>query len=224
MESNLKSKVPVLYSYWRSSCSWRVRIALHLKNVDYEYRAIHLVKDGGEQLKDEYRDVNPLAQVPAYIDYTEDGEPITITQSLAIMEYLEEKYPTQGINILGHDIFQRAKVRQISEMINSGTQPIQNLSVMNHHSSDQKEKSAWSKHFIDKGLKAVEKILEQTSGKYCVGNFISMADCCLVPQVYNAKRFNVDLDQFPMIRKIVDALESEDAFVKAHPQLQPDSQ
>jgi len=224
MESNENAKVPVLFSYWRSSCSWRVRIALHLKNVEYEYRAIHLVKDGGEQLKDEFRNINPLSQVPAYIDYTEDGEPRTITQSLAIMEYLEEKYQSQGISILGNDIFQRAKVRQISEMINSGTQPIQNLSVMNYHSTDQKERSAWSKHFIDKGLKAVEKVLEKSAGKYCVGNSISMADCCLVPQVYNAKRFNVDMNQFPIIKEIIGNLETEDAFVKAHPQQQPDSQ
>jgi len=208
---------PILYSYWRSSCSWRVRIALELKSVDYEYRAIHLVKNGGQQLTSEYGEINPLNQVPAFV-YNDE----TITQSMAILEYLEAIFPE--VKLLPYEPLQKAKVREICEVINAGTQPIQNLSVMNKHSDIQAERVAWSHFWINKGLIAVEVLVSKSGGKYCVGDEITMADCCLIPQVYNANRFKVDMKQFPNINRIVQNLEQVKAFVRAHPDNQPDKQ
>uniref|UniRef100_H2B647 Glutathione S-transferase zeta n=1 Tax=Paracyclopina nana TaxID=565004 RepID=H2B647_PARNA len=209
---------PVLYSYWRSSCSWRVRIALALKKVEYEYKAVHLVKDGGEQHKEGYKTINPMGQVPAF---EFDGK--NFTQSMAIMELLEEYYQN-CCKILPSDPFERAKVREICEVINSGTQPIQNLSVMKKHSSDQAERNEWSRFWIEKGLRGVEAKLEKHSGKYCVGDTITMADCCLIPQVYNANRFAVSMEHFHNINRIVACLEKHEAFIAAHPDSQPDAQ
>lgn len=210
------SKV-VLYSYYRSSASWRVRLALAFKNIDYEYRAVHLVKDGGEQHKDEYRTLNPSRQVPTLII---DGT--TLTQSMAIVEYLEET--KEGQRILPKDPILRAQARRIAEMINSGIQPLQNLSVLQkldkYTNSDIKQE--WGHFWIDRGFKAVEAVLSSTSGKYCVGDEISIADLCLVPQVYNAKRFKVDMSQFPTINRIHDDLVKMEQFKTADPLHQPD--
>jgi len=207
---------PILYSYWRSSCSWRVRIALEIKGIRYTYRAVHLVKDGGEQNKEEYKNINPMGQVPALVM---NGE--TITQSMAILEFLEESFPDKT-KLLPNDRIQRAKVREICEVINAGTQPIQNLCVMNKHSSDPSERTKWSNFWIEKGLQSVEILLSKCSGNFCVGDSFTMADCCLVPQVYNANRFKVDMDQFPNINRIMLNLEKEQAFILAHPDSQPD--
>ena len=166
---------------------------------------------------DEYQKVNPMAQVPAL----DMGDGKIITQSLAIMEFLDEVYP-DGQQLLPKEAFEKAKVREISEIINAGTQPLQNLSVITHHSSDPEERKIWSQFWISKGLRVVEKLLGQSSGKYCVGDEITMADCCLVPQIYNANRFAVDMSQFPNINRILKALEVEKAFIAAHPDNQPD--
>ena len=123
-----------------------------------------------------------------------------------------------------HCILRFDKVREICEVINSGTQPIQNLSVMNKHSQVQEEKMAWSKFWIANGLSAVEELLSKSSGKFCVGDSVTMADCCLVPQVYNANRFKVDMSIFPNINRIVKNLEQIEAVIAAHPDNQPDKQ
>ena len=227
---------PVLYSYWRSSCSWRVRIgnlqfillkfnnfhkniALELKDVDYEYRAVHLVKDGGQQHKKEYKEINPMGQVPALVMPNSQ----VITQSMAILEFLEENFTS--MKLLPAEAFQRAKVREICEVINAGTQPIQNLSVLIKHSpDDQAERSKWAHFWIENGLKSVEILLQKSSGEFCVGDQITLADCLLVPQVYNANRFKVDMSQFPCISRILQNLEKNEAFIKAHPDTQPDKQ
>ena len=128
----------------------------------------------------------------------------------------------QIINING--ILHSYKVREVCEVINSGTQPIQNLSVMNKHSQVQEEKMAWSKFWIANGLSAVEELLSKSSGKFCVGDSVTMADCCLVPQVYNANRFKVDMSIFPNINRIVKNLEQIEAVIAAHPDNQPDKQ
>ncbi|XP_062597851.1 maleylacetoacetate isomerase-like [Saccostrea cucullata] len=208
---------PVLYSYFRSSCAWRVRIALNIKGIQYEYRAVNLIKDGGMQRKDEYTTVNPMQQVPALIM---DGA--TLTQSISIMEYLEEKYPTNAI--MPKDPLQRAKVREICELIASGIQPIQNLIVLQkvEKLSSAEEKSEWARFFIEKGFIALETILGECAGKYCVGDTVTMADICLVPQVGNAKRFSADMSKFPLISKINEELEKIEAFQKASPFKQPD--
>jgi len=183
--------------------------------MDVEHRPVHLVKDGGEQLKPEYGSVNPLHQVPSFLI---DG--IRLTQSMAIMEYINEICPKA--NLLPSSSKERAKVRMICEMINSGIQPIQNLSVMKKHSDKQEERVAWSHFFIDKGFVALEKVLAETAGTCCVGDEVTLADCCLVPQVYNAQRFSVDMSKFPVIAGVHANLEKKDEFIAAHPSKQID--
>lgn len=204
----------VLYSYFRSSCSYRVRIALALKNIDYEYKAVSLIKDGGEQHSEDYKAVNPMEQVPALVV---NGD--CLTDSLAIMEYLEEAHP-ETTRILPKDPIKRAQSRRLSQMIASGIQPIQNLSVLQKIGDEKK--MDWGHYWIDLGFKALEKTLETTAGKYCVGDDITLADICLVPQVFNANRFKVDLLKFPTIKRIHDELILNEAFKTAHPFRQPD--
>ncbi|KAI5616719.1 maleylacetoacetate isomerase isoform 2 [Silurus asotus] len=204
---------PVLHGYFRSSCSWRVRIAFALKGIEYDQVPVNLVKDGGQQLTDQYRAVNPMQQVPAV---TIDG--ITLSQSLAIIQYIDETRPLP--RLLPVDPQQRAQVRMISDVIASGIQPLQNLTVLEKVGS---EKIQWAQHYINKGFNALESILKQTSGTYCFGNEISMADICLAPQVYNAERYKVDLDQYPTIKRINQTLMKIEAFKVSHPSCQPDT-
>ncbi|XP_064624073.1 probable maleylacetoacetate isomerase 2 [Lineus longissimus] len=202
---------PLLYSYFRSSCSWRVRIALALKGIEYETKALHLVK--GDQRSDDYKEVNPIGQVPSLVI---DGH--TLTQSLAILEYLEETRP--DVPILPKDPAKRAEARAIAELIGSGIQPIQNLSVLQYVGDEKKME--WAKHWIDRGFQALEKMLAKTAGKYCSGDDLTVADLCLVPQVYNANRFKVDMSKFPVILRVHAELEQLEAFKAAHPSRQPD--
>ncbi|XP_012869472.1 PREDICTED: maleylacetoacetate isomerase [Dipodomys ordii] len=169
---------PILYSYFRSSCSWRVRIALALKGINYETVPINLIKDGGQQFSEEFEALNPMKQVPAL---KIDG--IIIGQSLAIIEYLEETRPTP--RLLPQDPKKKASVRMISDLISSGIQPLQNLSVLKQMGDNPQP---WAQKVIISGFDALEKILQSTAGKYCVGDEVSMADLCLVPQVANAER------------------------------------
>ncbi|XP_063589423.1 probable maleylacetoacetate isomerase 2 isoform X1 [Penaeus indicus] len=206
----MSSSKPILYSYFRSSCSWRVRIALAHKGVDYEYRAINLLKQ--EQVSDEYKKLNPLGQVPALI-VNEN----TLTQSISILEYLEEAFPQKPL--LPKDLLKRAKVREVCEIIGSGIQPLQNLAVLQKIGETKME---WGHFYIQNGFVALEQVLANSAGKYCVGDEVTIADCCLVPQVYNANRFKVDMAAFPVISRVHDALMSLDAFKAAHPSQQPD--
>ncbi|XP_016399042.1 maleylacetoacetate isomerase isoform X1 [Sinocyclocheilus rhinocerous] len=204
---------PVLYGYFRSSCSWRVRIAFALKGIEYEQKPVNLIKDGGQQLTDQFKAINPMQQVPAV---TIDG--ITLSQSLAIIQYIEETRPEPSL--LPADPKQRGQVRIICDIIASGIQPLQNLYVLRKIGA---EKVQWAQHFINRGFEALEPILKQTARKYCVGDEISMADICLVPQVYNAERFKVDMSQFPTIRRLNQTLIEIDAFKATHPSCQPDT-
>nr|XP_046268685.1 maleylacetoacetate isomerase isoform X2 [Scatophagus argus] len=204
---------PVLYGYFRSSCSWRVRIAFALKGIEYDQVPVNLIKDGGQQLTQEYKTVNPMRQVPAV-----EIDGVTLSQSLAVIQYIDETRP--GPRLLPADPKKRAQVRMISDLIASGIQPLQNLYVIQKIGA---EKAQWSQHFIDRGFQALEPILKQTAGKYCVGDEISMADICLVPQVYNAERFKVDVEQYPTIKRLNQALLEIDAFKVSHPSHQPDT-
>ncbi|XP_063804317.1 maleylacetoacetate isomerase isoform X2 [Pseudophryne corroboree] len=204
---------PLLFGYWRSSCSWRVRIALALKNIEYDQHPINLIQDGGQQLTDEYKKVNPMLQVPAL---KIDG--ITLTQSLAIIEYLEETRPNPPL--LPRDPIRRAQCRIISEQIASGIQPVQNLSVLKRVGDKQQE---WAQHYITRGFQALELLLKDTAGRYCVGDEVTMADACLVPQVFNANRFKVDITPYPTISRINQSLCQLEAFQVSHPGRQPDT-
>merc|ERR1712127_57393 len=206
---------PVLYSYFRSSCSWRVRIALSLAGLQVDQVAVHLVKEGGEQHQQEYAVLNPMEQVPTL---KIDG--LLLTQSVAIMEYLADKHPDAGL--LPKDLVSRVRVRQVTEIICSGIQPVQNLSVLQRRSSEPAVRSEWARHFITSGFVALEQLLATTAGTCCVGNTVTMADCCLVPQVYNALRFSVDLSAFPTIKRIEESLAKRPEFKEAHPSNQPD--
>ncbi|XP_045418871.1 maleylacetoacetate isomerase isoform X3 [Lemur catta] len=175
---------PILYSYFRSSCSWRVRIALALKGIDHEMVTINLIKDGGQQFSKEFQALNPMKQVPVL---KIDG--ITIGQSLAIIEYLEETRPTP--RLLPQDPKKRASVRMISDLIASGIQPLQNLSILEQ--VGQEKQLTWAQNVITSGFTALEQILQSTAGRCCVGDEVSMADLCLVPQVANAERCAVSV-------------------------------
>ncbi|KAG8189293.1 hypothetical protein JTE90_019053 [Oedothorax gibbosus] len=202
---------PVLYSYFRSSCSWRVRIALVYKGIDFEYKAVNLLT--GDHQKEDFLKLNPCGNVPVL---TDNGN--TIASSAAILEYLEETVPSPAL--LPKDPVSRAKVREIVDGILSGIQPLQNMKVLKYVGGENS--LSWAKHWIVSGFGAIERILEGSHGTYCVGHAVTMADVCLVPQICNANRFNVDMTQFPIINKIASRLSHLEAFKDTHPFVQPD--
>jgi maleylacetoacetate isomerase/maleylpyruvate isomerase len=212
-----------LYSYFRSSAAFRVRIALNLKKIPYDISPVHLVRDGGEHLKEAYRAINPSSTVPAL--RLETGE--VIKQSTAIIEYLEEVYPTPPL--LPADARGRARVRAIGQMIACDIHPLNNLGVLKYlkreiGTSDE-QKDRWYRHWVETGLGKVERVLaDGPPGRFCHGDTPSLADCLLVPQVFNARRFNADLSGFAHIRRIVAECESLDAFRRAAPENQPDAE
>ena len=211
----------VLHGYWRSSCTWRVRIALAYKGVDYESVPVHLLREGGEQHASEHRRLNPMAQVPVLVV---NGTPLA--QSMALLEYLEEVYPTPPL--LPRDPLVRARARQIAETINSGIQPLQNIGVMRRLQSDfhadAAAAQAWSRTWIAHGLTAVEALVTAYGGGCCVGDEVTFADLCLVPQLFNARRFSVDVTPFPNLLRVESGLSSHPAFEAAHPSRQPDAE
>ncbi len=204
-----------LHSYWRSSCSWRVRIGLALKDLEYEYVPVNLLD--AEQRGDAFAAQSAMKQVPLL----EVGPEFAMTQSLAILRYLEHVVPEPALFPQGRD---GARALEIAEIINSGIQPLQNLSVLQYIESLGGDRAAWGKDVITRGFVAVERALEKSSGAYCIGDRVSVADLCLVPQVYNARRFDVDLSAFPNISAIDARCAKLDAFASAHPDQQPDAQ
>lgn len=210
-----------LYSYWRSSCSWRVRIALNLKGLAYTYEPVHLVKDGGQQNTEAYRALNPMRTVPT-LEFEEGGVVRRLSQSIAILEYLEERYHMPAL--LPADPLLRARARMLSEMVNSGIQPLQNLSVLQFVKSEMKgDDKAFAAHWNARGLIAFEAAVKETAGTYCLGETVSFADICLIPQLYGARRYGVDLTPFPTLTRIEAACEKLPAFQAAHPDRQPDA-
>jgi len=206
----------VLYSYWRSSSSWRVRLALSVKGIPYSYSAVNLLKH--EQLAEGFGVKHSMNQVP-WLEVDGHG----IGESLAIIEYLEETHPAPAL--LPTDPMLRAKVRQLAQIICADIQPLQNLRVLVKIEAKlgNDERQAWGRHWINNGLSALEHEVKQTAGKYCVGDSLSIADICLVPQLYNSRRFNVDLSPYPTLLRIEAALESLPVFIAAHPDQCPDA-
>jgi maleylpyruvate isomerase len=211
-----------LYGYWRSSCSWRVRIALNLKGLPYEYVPVHLLQDGGQQHSEAHRARNPMRTVPVLELPDASGKPQYLSQSLAILEYLEECHPTPAL--LPQDPLARARVRMLAEMVNSGIQPLQNLSVMQHVKGQlAQDDKAWSAHWITRGLTALQQSVQESAGRYCVGDSVSFADVCLIPQLYASRRFGVDPAAFPVLSRIEAECEKLPAFQAAHASRQPDA-
>lgn len=209
-----------LYGYWRSSATWRVRIALAHKGLSWTTIPVHLVRDGGQQHADAYRALNPMREVPTLLV---DG--VAYAQSAAILEFLEEAVPTPAL--LPADPAQRAHARRLFEIINSGIQPLQNLRVLQHLetglSLGPEQRSAWARHWISAGFDGLEPVLASRAGVYAVGDHVSVADTALVPQVYNARRFGLEVERWPTIARIDAALERLPAFRAAHPDRQPDA-
>ncbi|MBT9555049.1 MAG: maleylacetoacetate isomerase [Myxococcales bacterium] len=210
-----------LHSYFRSSCSWRVRAALAFKGLDYITVPVHLVQGGGQQLTPAYLAKNPMGQVPLL--ETADG---LVAQSVAILEYLEERHPAPSL--YPGSAFTRAQIRQVVEVVNSGIQPLQNLWVLRAIEHDMNQGAAGARAFaarvIERGFKALETVLGGTAGRYAVGDAPSAADLFLVPQVQNARRFGVPLDGFPIIARVDREASELEALKAAHPDRQPDAE
>ena len=212
----------VLHSYWRSSCSWRVRIALGLKGLAYTYRAVHLVKDGGQQNSEAYRALNPMRTVPL-LEWEEHGRTQRVAQSVAILEYLEERHPE--VPLLPRDPLARARCRMLVETINSGVQPLQNLAVLQYVKGTLGgDDKAFAAHWIDRGMAAFQASVQETAGRFCLGDTPTLADACLVPQMYSVRRFGGDLGKLELLARIEAACMELPAFQAAHADRQPDAQ
>ena len=208
-----------LYSYFRSSCAWRVRIALALKGLSFELFPVHLMRDGGEQHRPEFHKQNPLEQVPV-LEVNLGSTLFRLTQSMAILEYLEELYPNPALLPEGAE--QRARVRQLSEVINSGIQPLQNLRLQQELRSHGVDPTPLVQGFIQRGLEALEHIARGSASRYMVGNQVTFADAFLVPQLGVARRMQVNVEAYPLLRRIERECEALEAFQAAHPEQQPD--
>lgn len=212
-----------LYSYWRSSAAYRVRIALNLKQLSYVTIPVHLLNNGGEQHADEYRELNPQESVPVLLDGAR-----VFRQSMAIIEYLDEAYP-KGAALLPSTARERARVRALAQTIACDIHPLNNLRVMQFlerdFSSPAVERERWSRHWITEGFRALQALLGDNSsmGLFCEGDSPTLADICLVPQVYNARRIGVDLAPFPDIVRIEQQCLALPAFDAARPENQPDA-
>lgn len=206
-----------LYSYFRSSAAYRVRIALALKGLDADILPINLLK--GEQKSDDYLAINPQGLIPSL-----QVDDAVLSQSLAIMEYLEEVDNT--VPLLPSDPVARASVRAMAQLIACEVHPLNNLRVLQYLTGelgvDDATKMTWYAHWIHQGFISLEAMLKQHAGQFCYGDTPTMADCCLIPQVYNAKRFNVELSSYPTIMRIYEHCNSLPAFIQAKPENQID--
>jgi maleylpyruvate isomerase len=211
-----------LYGFWRSTATWRVRIALALKGVTYTYNPIHLRRGGGEQHRDEYRAKNPMRQVPL-VEIERGGKTIRVAQSVAILELLDDLWPDP--RLLPADAFLRARARQIAEMINSGIQPLQNVSVQRYLKHEMHvDEEAWTRHWVSRGLAAVEEVTAEGAGRFAVGDELSVADLFIVPELAFARRFAMPLDEYPTLLRVETSCSALPAFQQAHADEQPDAE
>ena len=212
-----------LYGYWRSSAAYRVRIALGLKGLAYRQVAVHLVKDGGQQHAAEYQALNPQGLVPLLVDEANGG--VRIAQSMAILEYLDEVFPVPAL--LPADPAQRAQVRALALHIACDIHPLNNLRVLQYLGAElgasDDAKNAWYRHWVDKGLAAVEQGLRGFKGHLSLNNRPGYLEACVIPQLYNARRFTCDLEHYPRLLEMEDRCLALDAFKAAAPEAQPDA-
>ena len=212
-----------LHGYWRSSAAYRVRIALNLKGMEYENKPVHLLRDGGEQHAEAFREVNPQQLIPVLVD----GDRV-IRQSLAIIEYLDDAYP-ETRRLLPIAARDRARVRALAQMVACDIHPLGNLRVLQYLERKLKvgesQRQTWSRYWIETGFDALESLLagNHSTGVFCEGDAPSIADCCLVPQTYNARRFEVPMDKYPTIARIDAACRELEAFRAAAPEAQADA-
>jgi maleylacetoacetate isomerase len=211
-----------LYGYWRSSAAWRVRIALNLKGLAWQSAPVHLVRGGGEQHAPAFRALNPQGLVPAL---EIDGR--VLTQSLAIIEYLDETRPDPPL--LPADAPGRARVRSLAQLVAADIHPLNNLRVLQwlerRCGLDEAQREDWYRHWVEVGLGALEARLagESATGRFCHGDAPGLADCCVVPQLYNARRYNVSLEPFPTVLRIEAACMALGAFREAAAESQADA-
>ena len=209
-----------LYTYFRSSAAYRVRIALNLKGLQYDMVPVHLTKDGGQQRKPEFQKVNPQMRVPAL----ELSSGNVLTQSLAIIEYLDDIEPEPPF--LPADALERANVRALAQVVACDIHPLNNLVTLQYLKrslkQEQTEIDVWYHHWVTEGFKALEQMLKP--GPFAYGAHVTLADICLVPQVFNARRLKVPLDAFPKIVAVEQACLKQPAFDKARPENQPDAE
>jgi maleylpyruvate isomerase len=209
----------IFYDYWRSSSAWRVRIALHWKGIPFERRPVNLLEGG--QHTPAFRALNPAGQVPVLV-VDVGGTPRSLTQSEAILGYLEELFPTPPL--LPADPWRRARARQLAEIVTSGIQPFQNLALLEHlrprFTGDPKD---IAHHFNARGLATLEETATETAGAFLMGDAPSIADVCLIPQLYSARRFGVDLAPYPTLLRVEAACAALAAFQAAHPDVQSDA-
>ncbi|KAJ0181052.1 hypothetical protein K1T71_003137 [Dendrolimus kikuchii] len=199
----------ILYAYWLSSCSWRVRAALHAKKILFEERSVDIVQDK-KQLSEQYRTINPAQKVPTLII---DG--VTLVESLAIIEYLEETHPEPSL--LPNDALQRARTREICQTVVAGIQPLQNYGLKSHFPTEE-QFIVFTKYWSERGLQTLENLLEKSAGRYSVGDQITVADICVVPQLYNAvTRYKIDISKYPTVSRIYNTLLEEELFKNTHP-------
>ncbi len=209
----------VLYSYWRSSSSWRVRIALHLKGVAFAYEAVDL--RAGTQFSPEHQRRNRMSQVPV-LAVEEDGRIRHLAQSMAIVEWLDERFPAPPL--LPADAYGRARVRALAEHVNAGIQPFQNASTLRWlRERGPGLDEAWLREWLSRGMAGLEAAVAEGAGRYCHGDAITLADVFVVPQLYGARRFGIDLSACPTLLRIEEACRTIDAFRRAEPDAQPDA-
>jgi len=211
-----------LHGYWRSSATWRVRIALHHKQLAFETIPVHLLRGGGEQHAEAFRALNPMRHVPVLV-FEHAGKTHQVFESLAIIELLDELFPAPAL--LPRDPFERARARQLALLVTSGIQPLVNLKVqvwLKHQLHE--DEIAWSRHWLASGLEALEALLSAQPGRYCVGDEVSIADLCLVPQLYGARRVGVPLEPYPNVLRVEQECLRLSAFQRAQPEQQPDAE
>ena len=211
-----------LYSYWRSSAAYRVRIGLNLKGLHYDIIPVHLVREGGQQHSPQFREINPQQLIPVL----QHGHR-QLKQSLAILEYLDEIWPQPAL--LPSTARERQRVRALALLVACDIHPLNNLRVLLYFEQEwnvpQPERDEWVKHWIADGLAAAEAMLADhpSTGTYCEGNVPGLADCCLIPQIYNARRFGVDMAPYPTLQRVEAACLALPAFDAARPERQPDA-